>query len=64
MAKYKVVFNYEEEDEVFDTREEAEEYAMELLSDWHTGAEVLEMSNPGDYPYDPDEEPEYRIIRV
>lgn len=44
--------------------DEAEEFAMQQLSDWHAGGEVLELSNPGDYPYDPDDEPEYEIVRA
>lgn len=64
MAKYKVFFDGEEDDEIFDTYEDAEEYALQWLSDWNTGGEVFGMSNPGDYPYDPDDEPEYEIIEV
>ncbi len=64
MAKYKVVIDGEEEDEIFDTYEEADEYGLYLVGCWHTGAETLEMSNPGDYPYDPDDEPEYDIIEI
>ena len=62
MAKYKIIFEGDEQDEVFDTYEEADEYALYLVSCYHTGGEVLEMSNPGDYPYDPDDEPEYAIV--
>lgn len=64
MAKYKIVFDDEEQDEIFDTIDEAIEYAQDLVSDYHLGGEILEMSNPGDYPYDPDDEPEYYIIEV
>ncbi len=62
-ADYKIIFE-SEENEVFDTYEEADEYALYLLSCYHIGGEILEMSNPGDYPYDPDDEPEYEIIEV
>lgn len=62
MAKYKIIFNGEEQDEVFDTYEEADAYALFLASCYHTGGEILEMSNPGDYPYDPEDEPDYEII--
>ena len=58
MAKYKIIFEGDEQDEVFDTYEEADEYALYLVSCYHTGGEGLEMSNPGDYTYDPDDEPE------
>ncbi len=64
MAKYKVVIDGEEEDKVFDTYEEADEYGLYLVGCWHTGSEILEMSNPGDYPYDPDDEPDYEVIEV
>ena len=64
MSKYKVLFDGELEDEVFDTEEEAEEYALYLSSCSREGAETLHMSNPGDYDYDEDsyESPEYEII--
>lgn len=39
----------------FDTAEEAQEAAEEYLNDLRTGAEVLNMSNPGDYP-EPDDD--------
>ena len=52
MAKYKVYVDGEPEDEVFDNEEEAEEYASYLRSCSQTGAELLHMSNPGDYEYD------------
>ena len=45
MAKYKILFEGEEEDDVFDTYEEAEEHALYLVSCYHTGGEILEMSN-------------------
>lgn len=64
MANYKVVFDGEEQDEVFATYDEAEQHALYLLSCFHTGGEILEMSNPGDYPYDPTIEPEYEIIET
>lgn len=66
MSKYKIVFDGEEEDEVFDTEEEAGEYASYLCSCAREGAEILNMSNPGDYDYDEDsfEDPDYEIIEV
>lgn len=64
MAKYKIIFEGEEEDEIFDTYKEAEEYALYLISCYHEGGEIMELSNPGDYPYDPDDEPEYEIVEV
>ena len=64
MTNYKIVFEGDEQDEVFATYEEAEQYAQYLVSCYHTVGEILEMSNPGDYPYDPDDEPEYEIIET
>ncbi len=61
MSKYRVLFNGELEDEVFDTEEDAEEYALYLCSCTKEGAEILHMSNPGDYDGD-DYETEYEII--
>lgn len=46
----------DEEKEVFDTEEEAQEYMNEINHNIRTGAEVLNLSNPGDYPYDEDED--------
>ena len=66
MEKFKIIFDGEEQDEVFDTEAEAEEHALYLVSCTRTGAEILHMSNPGDYDYDEDtfEDPEYEIIEV
>lgn len=64
MAKYKIVFDGEEQDEVFDTEKAAEEYALYLCSCTREGAEILHMSNPGDYDYDEDsfEDPDCKIV--
>lgn len=66
MSKFKVVFAGVEEDEVFYTREEAEEYAMESCALANEGAEIMNLSNPGDYEYDEDnyEDPDYEIIEI
>lgn len=66
MEKYKVIFNDEEQDEVFDTEEAAEEYALYLCSCTRSGNETLHRSNPGDYDYDDDEyeDPDYEIIEI
>ena len=63
MSKYKVWFNDEEMDEVFDTEEAAEEYALYLCSCAREGAEILHMSNPGDYDED-DNDDDYEIVEV
>lgn len=66
MLKYKIIIDGEEQDEIFDTETAAEEYALYLCSCSRTGAEILHMSNPGDYDYDEAtfEEPDYEIIEV
>ncbi len=64
MSIFKMIFNGEEQDETFNTEADAEEYALYLLSCSREGAEILHMSNPGDYDYDEDtyEDPDYEII--
>lgn len=66
MPKYKVVFDGELQDEVFDTEREADAFGLELQSDAREGAEVLHLSNPGDWDYDEDnyEPPNFRIIEI
>ncbi|MFR6065111.1 MAG: hypothetical protein ACLUH5_03575 [Eubacterium sp.] len=66
MSRFKVLFDGEYEDEVFDTEEDAEEYALYLCSCTREGAEILHMSNPGDYDYDEDnfEDPDYEIVEI
>ena len=54
----------EEQDEVFDTEEDAEEYANYLVSCSQVGAEILNLSNPGDYPLDDYEDPDFEIIEI
>ena len=66
MSKYKIIFDGEEKDEIFDTEEAAEEYANYMCGCSELGAEILHMSNPGDYEYDEDnwEYPEYEIVEI
>ena len=66
MSKFKIIFDGEECDEIFDTEEDAEEYALYLSSCSREGAEILHMSNPGDYDYDEEtyEDPDYEIIEI
>jgi hypothetical protein len=66
MLKFKIIFDGEEEDEIFDTEEAAEEYALYLCSCSREGAEILNMSNPGDYDYDEDDwdDPDYEIVEI
>lgn len=69
MPKYKIVMQYsdgtsEEEDDIFDSKEAAEEYACYLVGCCSDGAETLNLSNPGDYPIDEYEAPDYEIIEI
>ena len=66
---FKVIMKYsdgstEEEDEVFDTEEEANEFGLVQVSNYQTGGEVLHLSNPGDYPLDEDDEADFEVIEV
>ena len=64
MSRFKVLFDGEYEDEVFDTEEDAEEYANYLVSCNEEGAEILNLSNPGDYPLDDYEAPDFEIVEI
>jgi hypothetical protein len=67
---YKVVMNYpdgtkEEDDEVFETEEEARAHGLEQCSNYVAGGEVLHMSNPGDYPLsEDDDDVDFDLIEV
>lgn len=61
MKKFKVLFNGDFEDEIFGSEEDAEEYARYLCSCAAQGAEILHMSNPGDYDAD-DYDGDYEIV--
>ena len=63
MSKYRVLFNDEYDDEIFDSEEDAEEHALYLSSCAKLGAEILHMSNPGDYDED-DYEIDYEIEEI
>jgi hypothetical protein len=57
MSEYRVTMHYndgttEELEEVFSSMADAEEYGDYMVSCCHEGAEILHMSNPGDYPDD------------
>lgn len=68
--KFKVLFHYpngtdEVEDELYDTEEEAEEAGCYRCSCYSDGAEIFNMSNPGDYPLDGTEgDADFEIIEV
>jgi len=68
MAMYKVNMIYpdgttELEDDKFDTEGEAQEYGCYLCSCYELGGEILNMSNPGDYPLS-DEKADFEIVEV
>ncbi len=53
------------ENETFETREEALDFMSQIESERSAGAEDLFLSNPGDYPYDDDDDGlEFDIIRI
>lgn len=66
MSKYKIIFDGEEQDEVFSDETDAEDYALYLSSCCDIGAETLHMSNSGDYDYDENsfEGPDYEIVEI
>ena len=73
MTKYKFILtidyerimdSYEDEGKVYETYDDAEDAALYYISCYHTGGEILELSNPGDYPYDETIEPDYEIVEV
>lgn len=66
MSIFKVIFDDEEQDEVFNDADDAYDYALECCSNARYGAEILHMSNPGDYDYDEDTyvDPDFEIIEI
>ncbi len=69
MAKYQVLMHFsdgtsEYDDEIFDNEAEAEEYGTYLVGCADTGAELQNMSNPGDYPMDDYSSPEYEVVEI
>ena len=67
MVQYAILWDTGDFDEMtFDTAEDAEDYALEACSAEREGAEILHMSNPGDYEYDEDtfEATGYRIVKI
>lgn len=53
----------EEQEEIFETEQEAENYGLEQCSNYSLGGEVLHMSNPGDYPLE-DEDADFEIVEI
>ena len=70
MKKYKVVMLYqggrirEEDDELFDTELEADDAGLYYCTYYQDGGEILNLSNPGDYPFGEDEELDFEVIEV
>ena len=78
MGKYKYILKYENgetydsyeeygDDDfqgTFKTYEAAEEAALYAISCTKQGSEILNMSNPGDYDYDENEEITYEIEEI
>lgn len=53
--KYRVELRYpdgevEPNDELFDNPEDAEQYGLNFCGNYAMGGEILNFSNPGDYP--------------
>ena len=68
-TKYKFILHYpsgesDESDEVFDSYEEADAAGLYGIACCQEGAEIMEMSNPGDYPLFDYEDPDYEVIEV
>lgn len=69
MTKYKVIDPFDDDDnEIFDTEEEAQDHISEMRSAQALGAQILSWDNPGeiDYAYDEDtfEPAEYEIEEI
>ena len=69
MTKYRIDMIYpdgtrEEDDEIFDDRESAEEHGAYMCSCYSLGGEILNMSNPGDYPLDDDDDADFEVIEI
>ena len=62
MIKYRIIFEGEVEDEIFDTYEAANEHALYLASCYRVGGEILKRSNPLKYSYYLENEPKYEIV--
>lgn len=74
MAKYKIIYHWsdgtEDEDdnygEYYSSEEIANDEGLYGLSCRRQGAEILELSNPGDYPFDEDDfdDDTFEVVRV
>lgn len=74
MAKYKIIYYWsdgtEDEDdnygEYYNSEEEANDAGLYSLSCAKLGGKILEMSNPGDYPFDESdyEDNSFEVIKI
>lgn len=74
MGKYKVIYHYtdgttDEDDNYgvfYESEEEANEAGLYGLSCAKQGGEILELSNPGDYPFDESdyEDDTFEVVKV
>ena len=60
----KIMDSYDDDWELYDDYDSAVDAALYSIGCWHVGGETLQLSNPGDYDYDPNEEPTYEIEEV
>lgn len=66
---FKVVLKFsdgsvEEDDEILETEQEANEYGQQQVSSYQAGGEVLNLSNPGDYPLSDDDDVDFEVVAV
>ena len=54
----------EEDEETFETEEEAESYGLQCVSEYALGGEILHLHNPGDYPLKEDDDADFDVIEV
>jgi len=74
MPKYKIIYHWtggadDEDDnygEYYDSEEEANEAGLYGLGCRRQGGEILELSNPGDYPFDESdyEDDDFEVVAV
>ena len=72
MAKYKFVLYYPdgtefdstEDDLVFGDEESAADMALYYISCYHTGGEILHLSNPGDYDDTSGDTVDYEVFEI
>lgn len=74
MAKYKIIYHYangttDEDDNYgafYESEEAADDAGLYGLSCARLGGEILELSNPGDYPFDESdyEDNTFEVVKV